>query len=281
MLAGEGWTCPTCKQQISTQYCPDCGEHPLRARDLTFRGFLEQISAAWTSIDNRLLRSVRCLVTRPGKLTVAFLLGQRKAYTMPLQLFLAANLLFFAMQSLTGAKIFSTTLTSHLHHQDWSTLAGKLVTRHLDRKQTPLETYAPVFDQAVALNAKSLIILMVLPFTLLLPVIFYRSRCPFMGHVVFALHFYTFQLLLFCVVLVVLAVGVRLGSAGLASSGLDRLLSIIQLAVCSAYLYLATGKVYGTRGFMRVLKVVPLALAVAAIVLGYRFALFLITLYTT
>jgi hypothetical protein len=55
---------------------------------------------------------------RPGNLTVGYLEGKRNAYTMPLQLFLAANILFFAMQSLTGAKIFSTSLNSHLNNQD-------------------------------------------------------------------------------------------------------------------------------------------------------------------
>jgi hypothetical protein len=43
----------------------------------------------------------------------------------------------------------------------------------------------------------------------------------------------------------------------------------------------ATGEVYGTAGAGRAVKVVALTAAVAAIVLGYRFVLFLVTLYTT
>lgn len=51
------------------------------------------------------------------------------------------------------------------------------------------------------LNAKSLIVLMTMPFALLLPLILLRERRPFMVHVRFSLHLYTFLLLLFCIAL--------------------------------------------------------------------------------
>jgi hypothetical protein len=221
------------------------------------------------------------LVSRPGALTVAYLRGQRKEHTTPLQLFLVANVLFFAMQSLTGVKVFSTTLESHLHNQDWSPIAQQLVVSRLQTIQKSIDAYTPLFNRAVALNAKSLIILMVIPFTLLLPIGFYRSRRPFAAHVVFALHFYAFLLLLFCLALIAVAADVQLGGSGLESSRVDGALSIIQLVVCGVYLYVACGTVYGSTGASRILKTVPLTLAVGFIVLGYRFALFLITLYSS
>ncbi len=62
---------------------------------------------------------------------------------------------------------------------------------------------------------------------------------------------------------------------------MDNALSIINLAACSAYLYVATGTAYGARGALRVVKALALSLAVIGILLGYRFVLFLFTLYTT
>jgi len=147
--------------------------------------------------------------------------------------------------------------------------------------RTSLELYAPVFNQAVALNAKSLIILMVLPFALLLPLVFFRNRQPFMAHVVFSLHLYAFLLLLFCVSLGIAAVDVLFGGAGLNSPRMDNILSVINLTACAAYLYLSTGRVYSASGPMRFVKALALALTVSGIVLGYRFVLFLITLYGT
>jgi hypothetical protein len=281
MTGREPWICPACNRTVATSYCPDCGERSPRANDLTFRGLFRQAVEAFTDIDGRVIRSFRHLVTRPGALTVAYLRGQKKAYLLPFQIFLVANVLFFAIQSLTGENVFSTTLDSHLHHQDWSAYAQVLVTHRVESLHTTLDRYAPVFDEAVGVNAKSLIILMVLVFALLTPLVFYRSHRSFGTHLVFSLHLYAFLLLLFCVALVVAGVDVWFGGAGLASPRVDYVLSITQLLICAVYLYLATGKVYGTKRGVRIGQVSLLAFAVACLVLGYRFVLLPITLYTT
>jgi hypothetical protein len=186
--------------------------------------------------------------------------------------------LFFAIQSLVGAKIFSTPLDMHLHNQFWSSVAQRLVALRLETSHTTLETYSPVFDQAVALNAKSL---MALPFGVLLPMVFRRTRIPFVGHIVFSLHFYTLLLLLFCVALAVVGASLLTGGAGLNSEAFDHLLSAIELAVSGVYLFVAVGTVYRARSASRVLKSLLLTIATVGIILGYRFALLLITLYTT
>lgn len=107
---------------------------------------------------------------------------------------------------------------------------------------------------------------------------FYAKRQPFAAHVVFSLYFYAFLLLVFCVSLSIAAVDVFLGGEGLNSARMDNILSLINLAACATYLYIATGTVYGARGVIRVIKVLALALTVAGILLYYRFVLFLITL---
>jgi hypothetical protein len=233
-----------------------------------------------TSIDGRLIRSIGSLIRFPGALTVAYVSGQRIPYTGPFQLFLIANVVFFAMQSLTNTNIVSTTLDSHLHSQDWSNLAQELVSHRLEEKQIALDVYAPVFDQAVGVNAKSLIILMAAPFTVLLPIVFYREKRPFVAHAVFSLHFYAFLLLLFCVSLAIAAVDLLFAGPGLESAGMDNILSIFNLAACITYLTIATGRAYGATGGRRVLQVGVLA-AAAMLLLGYRFVIFLITLYST
>lgn len=62
--------------------------------------------------------------------------GVRKQYVAPFQLFLLANVIFFALQSLAGENIFSSSLESPLHHQDWSELAQSMVARRLEATHT-------------------------------------------------------------------------------------------------------------------------------------------------
>ena len=62
---------------------------------------------------------------------------------------------------------------------------------------------------------------------------------------------------------------------------LDNAISIGLVIGCAGYLFFAMRPVYGAKGFTRILKSLLLVVAAVAIFLGYRFALFLLTLYTT
>ncbi|HRZ08943.1 MAG TPA: DUF3667 domain-containing protein [Gemmatimonadales bacterium] len=242
---------------------------------------MDRFIKAFTSLDGRVMRSFGMLLRHPGSLTVAFLKGVRKQYASPVQLFLLANVLLFATQSLTRTNVFGSSLQSHLHHQDWSALAGSLVARRLERTQTTLDAYEPAFDRAVVLNAKSLVILMVPAFAGVLALLFVRRREPLMTHVVFSLHLYAFLMLLFSLAIVAAGLQHWMGGGGLDSPRVDTVLSLINVTACAAYLFLAIGPAYGARGLVRVVQSGVAALAVGALVLGYRFILLLITLTWT
>jgi len=245
------------------------------------RGVTAKVFIALTSIDAQLIRTLRMLFTRPGFLSVAYIEGRRMPYLAPFKLFLLANAVFFGVQSLTGINVFSSPLDSHLHHQDWSELALSLVADHLQKKHTTLEAYAPLFDRSVILNAKSLVILMVLPFAALLPLFFRKAGKPFMAHVAFGLHLYTFLLFLFCAAIFVAKADSLLGGGGLDSPHVDTIVSLANLVACGVYVYVAAGVTYRAEGLARWLKAALLAISAAAIVIGYRFLLLLITLTFT
>lgn len=275
------WTCATCGVNVDTLHCPCCGEKVLEAKDLTFMGLMSQVFQSLSSVDSRLLRSLRVLSTRPGVITKAYVDGPRKPYIGPFQLFLIVNVVFFAVQSFSGSPVFSTSLYSHMHDQDWSAFARDLVAQKLQAAHTTLAAYTPVFDHAVDVNARSLVILLVLPFTLLLIPLFAGSRRPFVTHLVFALHLLAFLLLCSCVLLLFTAGEAALGGSGLRSVFVDWGLFAVLVVVIATYLYVATGVVYAASGLVRALKVALLAAVIAAAVPGYRFVIFLVTLYFT
>jgi hypothetical protein len=137
------------------------------------------------------------------------------------------------------------------------------------------------FNQAVAINARSLIIFMAVFFSLAPAIVFRRSGRPPVVHVVFALHFYAFVLLLLCIATAIPVISVRFGGAGLESESLDHAISIGLLMISAVYLFLSANAVYGDRGAVLVVKTVALTVAVAVVLLGYRFMLLLITLHST
>jgi hypothetical protein len=275
------WSCPNCEVETESKFCSQCGEVRLEAIDLTFFGLLHKIAEVFFSIDGKLLRSFKALFLSPGKLTVLYTKGSRKRYTGPIQLFLISNVFFFAIQSLTNTNIFSSTLDSHLHHQDWSGLAQKLVAEKIERNGLTIDTYVSIFNSAAILNAKSLIILMTIPLSLLLPLIYFGVRKAFVTHVSFAIHFYAFLLIIFCISLFLSDINIYFGGAGLNSGTVDLVFTIMNLFLSAIYLYLSGRVVYGTSRIGGSIKALLLTAAVGSIVLGYRFSIFLFTLYST
>ncbi len=274
------WTCPTCGTVVVSHFCPTCGEQSPDDRELTLRGLATQIIHTATSVDGKLLRSFVRLLRRPGDLTVAYLQGRRKPFIGPVPLYFMANLLFFASESLLGGAIVSTSLDTHLSRQPWSPWAQVLVPRRLEQLGTTLDAYAPVFDRAVALHARSLIILMALAFAVL-PWLLFRGRGkPFAAHAVFSLHLYSFLLLLLCAANVIPALDARFPLDEGRWQVVDNAVAMLVLLASAVYIYVATAKVYDARGPARVAQAAVLTLGVGSIVLGYRFALFLLTLYT-
>jgi hypothetical protein len=263
------------------RFCPRCGEQRLRPDDLSMRDLATQFVKDTSSVDGKLMRSWRSLLTRPGHLTAAHISGERRRYITPLALFFIGNAIFVGVQSLTGINVLSSPLASHLNSQDWSAFAQDLVRDRLADRHLTLDAYSPVFDRSVIFNAKALILLMALFFAPLPAVIFQNRHRPAGVHFVFALHLYAFVLMLLSVSVLIAEVDALLGGGGLRSSAVDKSLSLLNVVVCGVYLYLATGKVYRTSGWAKFFATLFLTAAVALLFVGYRFAIFLITFYTT
>ncbi len=277
----QSWRCPTCLKVRRTAYCSTCGEERLRPRDLTLSDMAARFAKGASSVDGKLLRTFRALLTDPGRLTRAYVAGQRERFVSPLALFFVSNAMFVAVQSLTGANILSTPLASHLHVQDWGPLAQSLVDARLHPRAQTVADYAPVFDEAAIFNAKALMILMVLAFVPIIALLFRGSHRSTGAHVVFALHLYSFVLALLCVAVGIADLETRLGGDGLKSSIVDLALTLFNLAACGLYIYLAIGAAYQSSGARRLVQTAALTAVVAMLFLGYRFVIFLVTLYST
>jgi hypothetical protein len=191
-----------CGATASRAYCSGCGEARPHGRDLTLRSFLVEAFHTLTDVDGRLIRSFRALLLRPGELTVAYRDGRRKAWLGPLQIFLIANVVFFAVQGLTHDHILSGTLDSYLNTQDWKNVARSLATERVRSLETTQEEFAPRFVLAAARNARSLVGLMALPFMMLMPLLLPRRARGFVVRAAFALHLYAYLMLLFSLALI-------------------------------------------------------------------------------
>ena len=278
------WTCPSCGATASSPFCPACGERRWNERDLSFKHLFEQLLESLVHFDGRLFRTVRVLITKPGQLTSAYLTGCRRPYVSPFHIFLVANVVFFLAQLLSGLGVLTIPLASELEHQLYSGFAQSLVTRHLGGTGMSIPQYAPIFEHAEGIYAKTLIMLMLPLFAVAVGLLFVDRRKVAVAHLVFAVHFYAFLL----VYLTVLFPALALGRMGLLHLGipiyagvLDWIATSLEALPCFVYLAISTAVVYQAGPVRRWLSAGLLTVATLYILYAYRLVLFVVTLWAT
>jgi hypothetical protein len=277
--------CANCSEPLGGRYCARCGEKRMAPADHTLRRFLEHLFEAFTHADGKIFLTLRCLLTRPGRLTADYLRGKRQPYIAPLQLFLICNLIFFLLHPLIGSNTLTTDLNTQLHYTWHHAIVEGLVAPRLALRAVTVEAYAALFDPAAITLAKSLVILVVPLFALAVLALHWGQRRHFSAHLVFALHFGAFWLLLISATLALTNLVVRLlrsadvfPSAGAVSG------SIIgfSLVLMTLYLFRASRLVFTAEAaWLTLARALALGIAFDLSLQAYRFALFFLTFWST
>jgi hypothetical protein len=193
---GAAAACENCGAALAGPWCHACGQgthDPLAS----VRALVAHVTADLFSVDSRAVRSVRDLLLRPGAATRAYLQGQRVRYTGPLQIYLLAAAVFFLVNAwrpivafdtrtrTVSARMSAMGVSGHMSDEEAARLASRGMTIDMFRER---------FDDIVQGNLPTFMAGSILLFALALHA-FYRGR-GYMAHLVFALHWCAFYLLL-------------------------------------------------------------------------------------
>lgn len=116
-------SCLNCAAALTGQYCHECGQRQQR-KLISVTELIGDLVRDFTEWDSRFWRTLWPLLAKPGKLTVAYLEGQRMRYSPPLRMYLITSLLFFLIitaqsqfslmtMDISGSLDDSITLTSN------------------------------------------------------------------------------------------------------------------------------------------------------------------------
>src|SRR5437588_3080078 len=86
--------CENCGTLLSGHFCSQCGQPAIDYRR-SFRHVIVDLLESFLNWDSKFLATLGLLITRPWRLTNAFLSGQRVRYLHPARLYLLASILFF------------------------------------------------------------------------------------------------------------------------------------------------------------------------------------------
>jgi thiamine biosynthesis protein ThiS len=279
------WTCPACGAKTEHKFCGNCGEKKFSPADLSVRHFFSHALEEFFHFDSKVFATFRLLFAKPGFLSTAYARGCRKPYLHPFQVFFIANLLYFFLQPLTGWSGLKTPLYVHTHMSVYGPLATRLIARRVASQGISEAQLTARFNHVVDLQARSLVLVMVPMFALVLWALEWQKRRFFGEHLAFALHFYAFWILTMFLILFGLTtpVLVFLRHQGIVfgERALDRFLYLAGQGITLVYLFLAIRVFYRDSSAFALAKALAMIFAMYYILQLYRFILFLTALHTS
>jgi len=237
---GAAAACPSCGAGLVGDYCHACGEKRAGARDLTLGHFLHDAAQEFTSLEHsKLLRTLRALLFRPGRLSAEWVAGRRNLYLKPLNLYLAVFALsLFAFSVYEPLSVYKLQLVVE---QDATGEVGRMFEEMAARRGLRTDEFMGKVNERWHDYMSLSSLFLAASYSLLLQVVFLLfARRHFVEHLVFSLHFVSFSSLL--VVLMwplYFLVGLKPTPAGAA-------VAVLYWLVIAAYMFLAVRTFYRT-----------------------------------
>lgn len=227
--------CPACGREMLGKFCYACGEQQRDPKELTLGHFVGEVAKELTHYDSKLISTAVRLLFRPGVLTSDYLAGRCKKYIAPLNLFLSVFALYFFLFTFYPPAALYDVRTFEREADALNLLKGEIVDKAKQAHVTEDQMVSRINEQWQSID-RSLKWLLVVGAVLCLKLAF-RNR-PIGAHIVFALHYTTFSLLLEIVrwpLIAWLGIGIRWQNWATA---------VPALALDFVYLYVALRRVY-------------------------------------
>ncbi len=266
-------------------FCHRCGEQQFDQKKLSLNHVSKEVFSSATELDGKFLGSMWLLVSKPGQLTLDYISGKRKLRLSPFQLLLLINIMFFLVAAYRGHSSFTTDLYFHTHSTNFihQNLANHMVVEQLASSAESEDSYTQRFNTMVETQAKSLVMLMVPMFALVVWALYPRQEYPVIGSLVFATHLFSFILIIQALVPPLISkiiLWLLLAfSLHIEDMAFELIYSAILFTVIAIYFFLACRKVYRGDLKLNILKTFLFVISIYWIYLIYRMILFFTTFY--
>jgi hypothetical protein len=267
-------SCRNCEAPLSGRFCAACGQPASSTHDYSIRHFAEHALHEVTHFDNKLFRTLKPLLFRPGYLTLAFFEGKQQRYMKPLALFVFVNFLFFLFKN---QGLFHYTLQSFENGYFGVYLKEQIAASGLSP-----EVFAAKFNTSMKYQQKGYLIFLVPMLALGLQLLYLPRKRYFVEHLVFSLHFFAFfPIYLTALPLLLMGLAYGLSALGIRLHDNETTLLVATVPVFTAWLYFAIRKFYREHPLLNFLKALLLTLLVLVLIgVVYRLGLFLIVIRT-
>lgn len=178
--------CPNCGSDLVGKYCHGCGQKKIHRHDFGVKHFFGHVVHEFTHLDsNKILRTFIALLFRPGLLTAEYLAGKKGTHINPIRLYLTFSAIYFlfawgALGDIRGGGV------------NRSMRSPQLVAMAQKKGVTPQALAEKAHQKAEKYSAR-LRFVSVLVSGLFLTLLYYGTRRYYVEHMVFSLHYYSFD----------------------------------------------------------------------------------------
>jgi hypothetical protein len=275
-------TCPSCGAVRTNLYCSQCGEKVSLPQEKTFSHFIGKVFSAITFADNKFLKSLWTIISKPGTLSFDYARGKRNIYTAPVSLFFIGNLLYFLFPVL---QTFNTSLDIQVKAMPYSNLTSNVLDTRLATRHITYDEYEKRYNEKSTSHAKLLLVSLVLFMTLGYQVICRTRKYVFGDHLVMSLELNIFNLFITTLFITFLTITMfqlfNLLGADIQPYLNDTTFTIIGVLCMLYFFYFSIRTMYQTKALKALWKSVLLLLWFGLSLYCYRFELFWITFWTT
>ncbi|HVD97078.1 MAG TPA: DUF3667 domain-containing protein [Cytophagaceae bacterium] len=188
-MIGSTHTCLNCGNVFNGNYCNNCGQQKLDEKEFTMKGFVHNAIGESLEVDDRLLKTIKLLLFKPGFLVSEYFRGKFQSYWSPVKLYLICSLLYFVVFHFFPDHDFYHH--ESLYKQDATGLMKKIADnaiaeRHINEEQLT-ERFADFASYSMYI--------VVFFYAILFSIIYFYKKMNFVHHFVFSLYLMCFIML--------------------------------------------------------------------------------------
>lgn len=275
---GMATNCPSCGNIIQEKFCSNCGEKKIDRHDFSVKHFAAESLEGLTHFDNKFIRSLKLLITRPGMLTKYHFEGRRVPYMKPLQLFIVCNIIFFFL--LGKQNMFSQNFYNYRNFSPYTLFGTQKAIAAKAATEAALNQLAIYFNGQMAAQSKAFLILFIPLMAIFIALFFINKKRYFAEHLVFATHFFSFLVLYYLALYFFAQLPFWLITKSNFNSTFDLVVSILSLLVMSVYFVFAVKQFYDASNWQSILTGIFIAVVFTFSIYAYRMFLFYKILYS-
>lgn len=272
-------TCLSCNHSFNGNYCNNCGEKVIGPEDRKLKKLLQEFGSALFNLDNKFLKTLKLVFSRPAQLSENYVIGNRKNYFKPSSLYILLTVIYFIFAPF---ELFVPTIKTHTQYTGYTTYAEQKIATTMEAKSITREALENRYNAIAPGISKWLILLYIPALGAMLWILFFKSRPFIADHFLLSVEINIYNLfahfILLPIVMSIIVISMRIFGITIRGINDSVLLPIIGLSMFR-YTLLGFRRFYQQKWWITLLKTIVFMLALGSFAFTvYRFMLFWIAM---